>query len=49
MAKRGVLGHPLSMRTQERSDEAGKQFEHLGKLGALIAPSIERKSLYNQQ
>ncbi len=49
MAKREVLRCKANVRTEQEAYEADKQLDHPGRLGALIAPSTKRKSLYNQQ
>ena len=49
MAKRQVLSGKISVRTEQEPYEADKQLDHPCKLGAVLAMTTNRKSLYNQR
>ena len=49
MAKREVLGGETGARSEEKPNKAYKQLDHPVRLGGILAPTTNRKSLYNQQ
>ena len=49
MAKREALGGETGARSEEKPNKAYKQLDHPVRLRGIIAPTTNRKSLYNQQ
>ena len=49
MAKREVLGGETGARSEEKPNKAYKQLDHPVRLGGILAPTTNRKSLYNRQ
>ena len=49
MAKCEVLGGETDARSEEKPHKAYKQLDHPVRLGGILAPTTNRKSLYNRQ
>ncbi len=49
MAKCEVLGGETGARSEEKPNKAYKQLDHPVRLGGILAPTTNRKSLYNRQ